>query len=123
MNNRIKAVRLSQVPKMSQDAFGERLGITGAAVSRLESGDRNVTEQVLLAICREFGVDEHWLRTGEGQMLVELSEQKKIAAFLGDLMRNEEDGRFKRRLIEVLSEMNPDEWELLEKLARKLTSG
>lgn len=123
MNSRIKQVRLSQIPKMSQDAFGERLGITGAAVSRLESGDRNVTEQVLLSICREFGVSEHWLRTGEGSMLVELSDQKKIAAFLGDLMRDEEDGSFKRRLIEALSEMNSDEWELLEKLARKLTGG
>lgn len=55
-------------------------------------------------------------------MLQDVSRDTKIAAFLGDLMA-EEDGSFKKRLIDALSEMSPDEWALLEKLARKLTDG
>lgn len=121
MNKRIKEIRLAQSPKMSQDAFGARLGITGAAVSRIESGHRAVTDQVIISICREFGVDEKWLRTGKGKMYASLDRRKKIAAFLGDMM-HEDDGSFKVRLIELLSDMTPEEWELMEKMARRLTA-
>lgn len=121
MNERIKAAR--KAAGLKQAELAERLGLKTNTVTSYETGVRVPSDAVILSICRELGVSEHWLRTGEGSMLVELSEQKKIAAFLGDLMRDEEDGSFKRRLIEALSEMSPDEWELLEKLARKLTGG
>lgn len=85
MNERIKAVRLSQSPKMSQDAFGARIGITGAAVSRIESGERNITEQIILSVCREFGVSETWLRTGEGEMLEKTDEDTELAKILGQI--------------------------------------
>lgn len=80
-----------QNPKMSQDAFGAKLGITGAAVSRIESGDRAVTEQVMKAICREFGVREEWLRTGEGDMLLPVSEDDELMQALAYLQVNEND--------------------------------
>lgn len=64
MNNRIRETR--RALDLSQEAFGERLGITGSGLSNIESGKRNVTEQMILAICREFNVNEEWLRTGEG---------------------------------------------------------
>lgn len=85
MNDRIKAVRLAQNPKMSQDAFGAKIGITGAAVSRIESGDRNVTDQVIVAICREFGVSEEWLRTGQGEMFVQISPDEELDYILGQI--------------------------------------
>lgn len=107
---------------ITKTAFANRLKVSQAFVSQICSDTKTPSDRTISDICREFGVSEHWLRTGEGSMLVDLSEQKKIAAFLGDLMRDEENGSFKRRLIEALSEMNSDEWELLEKLARKLTS-
>lgn len=121
MNERIKELRIAL--ELNQTAFGERIGVKQTTIAGYESGIRTPSDAVVMSICREFGASEHWLRTGEGSMLVEISEQKKIAAFLGDLMRDEEDGSFKRRLIEALSEMNSDEWEVLEKLARKLTGG
>lgn len=85
MNERIKAVRLAQNPKMSQDAFGAKIGITGAAVSRIESGDRNVTDQVIVSICREFGVSEEWLRTGQGEMFVQISPDEELDYILGQI--------------------------------------
>ena len=51
------------------EQFGEVIGLTKATVSRLESGAVSATEQTVKSICREFGVSEVWLRTGEGQML------------------------------------------------------
>ena len=65
---------------MSQEAFGKRLGVTGAGISKIESGDRGITEQMILAICREFNVNEKWLRNGEGEMFLDLSEDEFVKA-------------------------------------------
>lgn len=50
---------------LSQDAFGKKLGVTGTAVSRIEKGERALTEQMALSICREFRVNYYWLTEGE----------------------------------------------------------
>lgn len=121
MNERIRAVRLAQSPKMSQDAFGARIGVTGAAVSRIESGDRNVTDQVITAIVREFNVSEEWLRMGKGEMFVEKTESEELAAFFGDLLKDEPD--FRHRLIAAMSRLTLDEWKVLEKLATEAVEG
>lgn len=50
---------------LSQDSFGKKLGVTGTAVSRIEKGERALTEQMALSICREFRVNYYWLTEGE----------------------------------------------------------
>lgn len=73
-NERIKQVRKSI--NLTLEEFGAHIGITRAAMSKVENGRRNVTEQVRRAVCREFGVNEEWLLTGEGEMFLEpLSRQ------------------------------------------------
>ena len=72
MNERLKSVR--KALKLSQDAFAEKIGMKGSAISMLESGNRNITEQVIKSICREFNVDYLWLTTGEGEMFTDLPE-------------------------------------------------
>lgn len=72
MNERLKLLR--KTLKISQEEFGNRLGITGGGISKLEKGDRNITEQMVKSICREFGVDYMWLTTGEGEMFVETDD-------------------------------------------------
>ena len=121
MNERIKEVRLAQSPKMSQDAFGAKIGITGAAVSRIESGDRNVTDQVITAIVREFSVSEEWLRTGRGEMFIKKTESEELSEFFGDLLKDEPD--FRHRLIAAMSRLTLDEWKVLEKLAVEAVEG
>lgn len=66
---RIKDVRNSL--GLTLEKFGEKLGVTKTAISRLEKGERSLTEQMTKSICREFGVDYMWLTTGEGEMFVE----------------------------------------------------
>ena len=51
---------------MSQETFGNKLGVTGAGISKIESGQRNLTEQMILMICKEFNINENWLRYGDG---------------------------------------------------------
>lgn len=53
---------------LSQDDFGKRLGVSNTAISKLEKSERNLTEQMLLSICREFRVDYFWLTEGKGEM-------------------------------------------------------
>ena len=68
MNERVKKIR--KAVNLSQREFGKRLGVQDTAISKIESGGNKVSEQMILAICREFGVNEEWLRTGAGEMFV-----------------------------------------------------
>ena len=66
MNERIKKIRKHKDVNMTQPDFGKRIGVTAAAISKMETSASNPSEQIILAICREFNVNEEWLRTGEG---------------------------------------------------------
>jgi len=104
---------------MTMEKFGERIGITRAAISNIEKGNRSVTDQVAKAILREYGVSENWLKTGEGEMFEPRSRSEVIAQFAGELMK-EEDSSFRKQLVEVLAELDLREWEVLEGIAKKL---
>lgn len=113
LNTRLKAIRKSV--SLSQEEFGKKLGITGAAISKIESGNRNVTEQMTLAIIREFDVNEQWLRIGEGEMFLIKTRDEEIASFIGTLLKKDDD-TFKKRLISALSKLEEPDWEVLEKM-------
>ncbi len=66
LNTRVKQLRAKL--NLSQEAFGKRLGVTGASISKIEGGQRNLTEQMVLLICKEFNINEAWLKHGEGEM-------------------------------------------------------
>jgi len=68
MNERLKLIR--KALSLNQAAFGDRLGVTPTAISRIEKGERSLTDQMFLAISREYNVNENWLRTGNGDMFV-----------------------------------------------------
>ena len=109
-NERVKELRKSL--GLTQEKFGERVGVKKNTISQIESGVNGVTDQLRLSVCREFNVNEDWLRTGEGSMFSEPNEDEEITKFLGDILTDKPD--FRRRLISVLSRMTPDEWALLE---------
>jgi len=64
--------RVKQLRKylgMSGDKFGDRIGITKVTISTMENGKTETTEQTIKLIVSQFGVNEYWLRYGEGEML------------------------------------------------------
>lgn len=71
INDRIKQVRKSKGLTMEQ--FGSRIGLGKSAVNKIEKGINGTTDQTVQSICREFGVSEVWLRTGDGPMLDDTS--------------------------------------------------
>lgn len=54
--------------KLSQDEFGSHLGVSNTAISKLEKNERNLTDQMIKSICREFRVNYIWLTEGKGDM-------------------------------------------------------
>ncbi|MDO5696207.1 MAG: helix-turn-helix transcriptional regulator [Eubacteriales bacterium] len=72
MNERIKQLR--KTLKLSGAKFGEKIGLKQSAVSLIENGRNNATDQTITSICREFNVNERWLRTGEGEMFNALDD-------------------------------------------------
>jgi len=53
---------------LTQQKFGERIGIKGNTVAQYELGRNEPIDAVVSLICREFGVSKEWLRNGEGEM-------------------------------------------------------
>lgn len=76
------------------------------------------SDRTIADIRREFNVNEHWLRTGEGEMFVKLSRGEEISAFIGDILSGEPD--FRSRLIAALARLTPDQWKQLEGIADTL---
>ncbi len=114
-----RVFELRKALELTLEKFGEPLGVTKTTISRIEKEERAITEQMAKAICREYGVSENWLKTGEGEMFEPRSRSEVIAQFAGELMK-EEDSSFRKQLIEVLAELDLREWEVLEGIAKKL---
>lgn len=66
MNSRIALLR--KTLSLTMEEFGKRVGVTRSAISNIENGKRNLTDQMILSICREFNVNENWIKTGQGEM-------------------------------------------------------
>ena len=104
--------------RLSQSALGERLGVKRDVINNIENERTKNPERyepVIRLMCNQFNVNEHWLRTGEGDMFVQLSRDEKIATFIGNVLSDESD-TFKKRFISMLSKLHESEWELLEKM-------
>ena len=118
MNKRLNILRKQL--HLSQEVFGTKIGLSKSAISKLEKGNNDFTEQTIKSICREFNVNREWLEKGIGEMFVNLSPKEQLSSWMGDVIM-EADDSFKVRLLNILSELDENEWELLEKLAFKLT--
>lgn len=86
--------RIREVRKtlgLTLEKFGEKIGVTKTAISRIEKGERGCTEQMTKSICREFSVDYIWLTTGEGEMFVESDDD--FMERIDRIMAGEDDAR------------------------------
>lgn len=119
VGERVKEVRKEN--GLSQEEFAHRLGFdTRGAIANIELGRTKASDKLLSLISNLFGVREEWLRTGDGEMMAADAQSDKLAAFLGDLTRDDDDN-FKKRFVEMLADLDPKDWELLEHMAEKLT--
>ncbi len=116
--------RISTVIKSSgltKTAFSKKIGLSQPFVSQLASGDASPSDRTIVDICREFGVSEHWLRTGEGEMFVRLSREEEITKFAMSIVRNP-DSEFQRQLLATMAKLEPAQWHLMEQMLDDLIS-
>lgn len=119
MGDRIAAI--IEVKGIKKVQFAARINVDQSYISQLTSGKKTPSDRTISDICREFDVSEEWLRTGRGEMFVEKTESEELAAFFGDLLKDEPD--FRHRLIAAMSRLTLDEWKVLEKLATEAVEG
>ena len=119
MHDRIKAVRKEL--GLNQTDFGQKIGVKQGSVAAYESGSRSPLDSVIVSICREFNVSEGWLRTGEGEMFLELSRADEIAAYVGRVLKDE-SAFYQQKLLLFLSRLSPEMLAELEKVADEILS-
>ncbi len=117
INKRIKYIRKDL--KMSQKDFGEKIGLKANSLSDIETEKNTVTEQTLKAVCREFNINEEWLRTGQGEIykLVKIDDYSAIATIIG-----EKDPKAKQAIIDYWKLSDSDK-ELFWKFMKRFMGG
>lgn len=118
MNERIKKIR--KTLGLTQQEFADVIGIKRNTFSQYEIGRNEPIDAVINLICREFDVNENWLRTGEGEMFIEKSKDEQITEMLADIQLAGEES-FQHRLAAAFSAFNADDWKEIERLYNKLT--
>lgn len=88
MNERIRLLRKEL--GLNQSDFGNKIGVKQGTVAGYESGARTPLDAVVSSICREFDVNEEWLRTGEGEMFEQMTEQQKLLKYTGMLLKDKD---------------------------------
>lgn len=87
VNERVKEIRKTEA--LTMDSFGERLGVGRTAISNIENSKRNVTDQMIKSICREFGYREEWLRDGTEPKKPEKLDEDELSEYIEDLLSTE----------------------------------
>ncbi|HHV09386.1 MAG TPA: helix-turn-helix domain-containing protein [Clostridiales bacterium] len=102
---------------MSQEAFAKRLGVTGASISKIESGQRKLTGQMILLICREFNINETWLRYGEGEMY-----KSMFPSEISQLLSNYNLDELDTKIIGEYLLLDPSQRKVIKEYITKVTS-
>ena len=116
MNERF--IELRKALNLTQTEIGERLGVTRSVISNIEYNRVEPSQLIIKLACKEFGVDEIWLRTGVGEMFREVSREEQVASFFMGALSG--DDQFKKAFVSALASLDETAWEKLRDFAEKL---
>ena len=111
----IQGERVKEIRKalcLTLEKFGEKLGVGKTAISNIENGNRNLTEQMTKSICREFSVDYIWLTTGQGEMFIDSDDD--FIEKIDRIMAGEDDAR--KNLFKFMLELSDGDIAALNKI-------
>ncbi len=117
MHERLKMLR--KTLGLTQQEFADKIGSKRNTIAKYEINASTPSAAVVSLICREFNVNEEWLRNGNGEMFLQSNRNADIARLTKELLSEESDS-FKNRFISMLSNLSVDEWEYLERKAKEL---
>lgn len=104
--------------KLNQTEFAGRISISQQYLSQICNGKKTPSDRTITDICREFGCDEVWLRTGEGEPFRKESKQEQIMRFAVQTVKGSNE--FRKALVATLADLDDAEWDGLEKLLDKM---
>lgn len=113
---RVKEIR--KTLHLTLEKFGAKLGVGKTAISKIEKGENNLTEQMTKSICREFNVDYMWLTTGEGEMFVETDDD--ALETIDRIMMGENE--FHKNLFKTFARLDESELLALESILDKFVN-
>ena len=105
----------------NKSAFAREIKITPAYAAQLYSGQRIPSERTIVDIARVCGVNQTWLRSGEGEMLQAMTEDEELAAYIDDVM-NDEQASFRLSLTLETKNWTPEVWQMLEEICKRLAT-
>lgn len=117
MNERIRELR--EFFGKSQEDFAKSLELSRNYISLVENGQRNMSSHTIKVLCTLYDVNENWLRTGEGMMFVEKTEDEEISEMLADIQLSGSSS-FKHRLAVALARLDDDGWKWLEEFVNSI---
>ncbi len=122
IGERVKFIRTDEThlhKALTLDQFGERIGLKKSALSLLENGKSNITDQTVKSICREFCVSEEWLRYGRGDPYATLTRDEEIADMIAKAQM-EPAGSVKNRVFSMMAKLDEEDWEAITRIADKI---
>lgn len=120
MGERLKELRKALGFKNQQE-FADALNIKRGTVANYEIGRNEPIDAVITLICSKFNVNEEWLRTGEGEMFIELSRKDKIMIWASEALSSESED-YKNRFVDALDALSVDDWEVLANMAETMAN-
>ena len=102
----------------TKTAFAKAIKVSQGFVSQMCSGASSPSERTIELICQEYGCNEVWLRTGEGDPFKELTREEEIMRFAVRTVRGSDE--FRKALVSMLAKLEPEDWENLARICDKL---
>ena len=120
MNERIKILRKKL--QLTQQEFADKLKISRGNIGAYEVGKNAPSDAVIALICKTFNVNETWLRSGEGEMFEELPEEDEVAAYVSDLLEDDENPLYDiiKDIMKTYSELTPKSQTAIRDFSAKL---
>jgi transcriptional regulator with XRE-family HTH domain len=115
IKDRIKEIRTTLSPKLSQTEFGEKLGMSRSEIANLEGGRVDPTPAVINLICMTFDIEPLWLKDGIGEMKKAPADDDEL---VDRIMAGENE--FAKSVMKAFAKLDDSEWEKLRELVDAL---
>lgn len=115
VKDRIKEIRTSQNPKLSQTEFGAKLGMSRSEIANLEGGRVDPTPSVINLICMTYDIDPLWLKDGIGEMKKPPADDDEL---VDRVMAGENE--FAKSVMKAFAKLGDDEWAKLKEIVEAL---
>lgn len=116
MDERIKELR--KALGLTQQEFSDKIGVKRNTIAQYESGRNSPIDAVISLICREFNVNETWLRTGEGEMFKPKSRNEELFEFVTNAIG--EPTGIQAKLLSIMARLTDEQWKVLNDIANEM---